>query len=204
MVKAPSAYALLKEARERVYTLPEDFPGFRAQLAFYWEGVWHHGALEVEGFTPRVRLMEGVQSLAERELASLLAHRKPLPFNQGEGQYPMRLLEETPLGALIALEDPYRSRIWVREGRLQAIERHLGQGGFRIHLLDWVAAGERLLPHRFILTWRDNRDKLIRLEVFEDHYRTIGSYWLPVQREVRVEHENGLQLMVLKLEEVEV
>lgn len=204
MVKTPSAYALLKEARERVYTLPENFPGFRARLALYWEGVWHHGGLEVEGFTPRVRLLEDVQALAERELASLLAHRRPVPFAQGEGRYRLELLEETPLGALIALDDPYRSRIWVRDGLLHLIERNLGEKSFRLHLLDWQAAGERLLPRRFLLLERDARGRPVRLERFQDTYGPVESYWLPLEREAVIEDETGLRPLILRLEEVTV
>ncbi|BCP67254.1 hypothetical protein [Thermus thermophilus] len=33
MVETPPAWVLLKRARERIYTLPPDFPGFRAGRA---------------------------------------------------------------------------------------------------------------------------------------------------------------------------
>lgn len=101
------------------------------------------------------------------------------------------------------LEDPFRSRIWVKEGRLALIERHLPEGSFRIHLETWREVGERLLPHRFLLVHRDPRGHLLKVERFRDEYAQVGPYWLPVEREVVVEGE-GLGVLVLRLEEVEV
>lgn len=115
----------------------------------------------------------------------------------------MRLFAEGPLGTGIAAEDPFRSRIWVKEGRLALIERHLPEGSFRIHLETWREVGERLLPHRFLLVHRDPRGHLLKVERFRDEYAQVGPYWLPVEREVVVEGE-GLGVLVLRLEEVEV
>ncbi|MEZ0321016.1 MAG: DUF3386 family protein [Thermus sp.] len=202
MVEAP-VWALLKRAREQVYTLPESFPGFTAHLALYVKGLWYFGRVRVEGFRPEVDLPEGVGPLAEKELASLLGHRRPVPFEAGEGRYPMRLVEEGPMGTAIALEDPFRSRIWVRQGRLHVIERHLAEGSFRIHLEAWKQVGEKLLPHRFLLVHRDARGRLLKVERFRDEYAAFGGLWLPVEREVVVEGE-GLEALVLRLENVEV
>lgn len=197
-------WALLKRARERIYTLSEDFPGFRAQVAFYQQGLWHFGRVAVEGFIPQVELVEDVRRPVERELASLLGHRRPVPFDQGEGRYPMHLVEEGPLGTGIALEDPFHSRIWVREGRLLVIERHLPEGSFRIHLEAWrEVEGEKLLPHRFCLVHRDPGGRILRVERFRDEYGKVGPYWLPLEREVVVEAE-GLEVWVLRLENPEV
>ena len=118
MVETPPAWVLLKRARERIYTLPPDFPGFRARLGLCLDGVWYVGAVEAEGFAPKTLGLFGeAGAIAEKELGSLLGHRRPAPFEEGEGRYPMRLFAEGPLGTGIALEDPFRSRIWVKEGR---------------------------------------------------------------------------------------
>lgn len=197
-------WALLKRARERIYTLPENFPGFHAQLAFHFRGLWHFGRVVVEGFTPRVELLEDVRPVAERELASLLGHRRPVPFAQGEGRYPIHLFEEGPLGTGLALEDPFRSRIWLREGRIEVIERHLAEGSFRIHIETWrEVEGEKLLPHRFLLVHRDGDGRIQRVERFRDEYGKVGPYWLPTEREVVVEAE-GVEVLVLRMENLEV
>ncbi len=196
------AWAFLQRAREQIYTLPEDFPGFRARLALHFRGLWHLGQVRVKGFTPQVELLEDVRPLAERELASLLGHRRPVPFVQGEGRFPMRLFEEGLLGTAIALEDPFRSRIWIREGRLHIIERQLPEGSFRIHLEAWKEVeGGKLLPHRFLLVHRDPKGQVRRVERFRDEYGLVGPYWLPREREVVVEAEE-LEGIVLRLERV--
>ncbi|MFN3369488.1 MAG: DUF3386 family protein [Thermus sp.] len=184
--------------------MPPDFPGFRARVAFFRHGVWPWGHAEARGFTPRVELLEDVRNEVERELASLLGHRRPVPFSEGEGRYPMRLVEEGPLGTGILLEDPYRSRIWVQQGRLTLVERHLPQGSFRIHLEDWtVVEKERLLPHRFLVVRRDGAGRILRVERYRDTYQRVGPYWLPQEREVVAEGEE-MEAMVLRLEEMEV
>ncbi|MCS6869290.1 DUF3386 family protein [Thermus sp.] len=202
-IETPSAWVLLKRARERVYTLPEDFPGFRGTLALFAGGLWHFGRVEVQGYSPKVDLLSDLRPMAERELASLLGHRRPVPFPEGEGKYPMRLFEEGPLGTGIALEDPFRSRIWVKGNRLQVIERHLAGGSFRIHLEVWREVEEGLLPQRFLLVHRDPEGRVVRVERFRDEYQKVGPYWLPVEREVVVE-ARGLEVLVLRLEELEV
>ncbi|ALJ92351.1 DUF3386 family protein [Thermus aquaticus] len=199
-----TAWSLLKEARERIYTLPPDFPGFQAKLAFYWQGVWHWGEVEVQGFFPKAKLMEDVKPLAERELASILGHRRPIPFEQGEGRWPMRGLEDGPLGVRIALEDPFHSHLWVREGRLSLIQRRLEEGELRLHLLSWKEThDERLLPHRFVLVQKNARGEIHRVEIYRDEYTRVGPYWLPRERQVEVEGERLGSLMI-RLEELEV
>ncbi|WP_117238361.1 DUF3386 family protein [Thermus sediminis] len=202
--EAPPAWALLREARERIYTLPPDFPGFRARLAFHWQGIWQWGEVAAWGFAPEVHLTANAKSLAERELASLLGHRRPIPFDQGEGRWPMRLVEEGPLGARIALEDPFRSQLWVRNGRIALIQRHLDGEILRIHLLSWRETDDgRLLPHRFLRVHQDLRGRVCRVGVYRDEYALVGPYWLPREREVVAEGE-GLDSLVLRMEEMEV
>jgi len=203
VVESLPVWALLKRARERIYTLPETFPGFSASVAFYFKGLWYFGRVKVEGFRPEVELPEGMGPLAERELASLLGHRRPVPFEEGEGRYAMRLVEEGPLGTAIALNDPCRSRIWVRHGRIEVIERSLAEGSFRIHLEAWQEVGEKLLPKRFFLVHRDPKGRLIKVERFRDTYASFQGLWLPVEREVVVE-ATDMETIVLRLEDVEV
>ena len=203
-LEAPPVWALLKQARERIYTLPPDFPGFRARLAFYWQGVWHWGEVVAKGFTPEVRLVEDAKSLAERELASLLGHRRPIPFEEGEGKWPMRLLQEGPMGTGIALEDPFRSHLWVKDGRISLIQRHLEERDLRLHLLSWKETDDgRLLPHQFVLVRRSRRERILQVEIYRDEYTRVGPYWLPREREVVMEGER-LASLVIRLEEAEV
>ncbi len=196
---AASAYALLKQARENAYTLPAEFEGFRAELALYLDGDWHQGSLVARSAEKlEFRLLEDLQDWPRRELASMLAHRSPRPFDQGEGQYPMRVVEETPLGLGIALEDPLRSVLWLRQGQIVMVERNLPDRSFRIHIHSHLPAGERYLPHQFTLTYRRG-EAIEAVESYTDVYCLVEGLWLPQRRQVVRQDAEGLTVRELLL-----
>lgn len=195
-----SAYALLEAARAGAYTLPEGFGGFSADLELYLDGCWHQG--RVVARSPEDLELSGAENLLEwprRELASMLAHRAPRPFAKGEGQYPMRLTGEGPLGVRIELEDPLRSVLWVQEGRIRMVERNLPTASFRIHLHAYAEAGDQHLPAHFTVTHRRADGSLEAVESFADAYALVAGVWLPARRLVVRHDAQGLSVRELRL-----
>ncbi|ADH64038.1 conserved hypothetical protein [Allomeiothermus silvanus DSM 9946] len=203
-----SAYELLELARAGAYTLPEGFGGFSADLELYLGGSWHRGRvvartpgdielyLAVGGAEP---LVEDLFEWPRRELASMLAHRSPRPFAQGEGRYPMRLTAEGPLGTRLELEDPLRSALWVQEGRVRLVERHFPASFFRIHLHAYAEAGAKYLPAHFTVIHRRADGSLEAVESFADAYTEVAGVWLPERRQVVRHDEQGLSVRELCL-----
>lgn len=205
---AASAYALLERGRASAYTLPEGFGGFSADLELYLGDSWHQGRVvarspkdielnvAVGGAEPS---LEDLLEWPRGELASMLAHRSPRPFAQGEGQYPMRLTAEGPLGSRIELDDPMRSGLWVQEGRIRMVERNFPASSFRIHLHAYAEAGTKHLPAHFTVTYRRADGSLEAIESFSDAYTEVEGVWLPQSRQV-VRHDNqGLSVRELRL-----
>lgn len=203
-----SVYGLLELARANAYTLPEGFGGFSADLELYLGGSWHRGRvvarapgdielhLAVGGAEPSP---EDLLEWPRRELASMLAHRSPRPFAQGEGQYPMRVTGEGPLGARVELEDPLRSALWVQEGRVRLVERNLPASSFRIHLHAYAEAGAKHLPAHFTVTHRRADGSVEAVESFADAYAEVAGVWLPEHRQVVRHDEQGLDVRELRL-----
>ncbi|RIH86506.1 hypothetical protein Mterra_01423 [Calidithermus terrae] len=205
---AAPAYGLLETARAGAYTLPEGFGGFSADLELCLGGSWHQGRvaarspkdielhLAVGGAEPSP---EDLLEWPRRELASMLAHRSPRPFAQGEGQYPMRLTAEGPLGTRVELEDPLRSALWVQEGKVRLVERNLPASSFRIHLHAYAQAGAKHLPAHFTVTHRRADGSLEAVESFADAYAEVEGVWLPERRQVVRHDERGLSVRELRL-----
>ncbi|RIH84509.1 DUF3386 family protein [Calidithermus roseus] len=197
---AASAYELLELARAGAYTLPEGFGGFSADLELYLDGSWHRG--RVVARSPKdieLHVLEDLLEWPRRELASMLAHRSPRPFAQGEGQYPMRVTAAGPLGTRVELEDPLRSALWVQEGRVRVVERNFPASSFRIHLHTYAEAGAKHLPAHFTVIYRREDGSLEAVESFADAYAEVAGVWLPERRQVVRHDEQGLSVRELRL-----
>lgn len=195
-----SPYGLLESARAGAYTLPEGFGGFSADLELYLDGSWHRG--RVVARSPEdieLRLLEDLLEWPRRELASMLAHRWPRPFAQGEGRYAMRIAAEGPLGLCIELDDPMRSALRVQEGRIRLVERNLPDASFRIHLHTYREVGEKHLPAHFTVTYRRKDGSLEAVESFADTYTEVLGVWLPERRQVLRHDEGGFSVRELRL-----
>jgi hypothetical protein len=194
------AHELLERARAGAYTLPEGFGGFSADLELYLGGDWHQG--RVVACSPNdieLHVLEDLLEWPRGELSSMLAHRWPRPFAQGEGQYAMRVAAEGPLGVCIELDDPMRSALWVQDGRIRMVERNLPASSFRIHLHAYREAGAKHLPAHFTVSYRRADGSLEAVESFSDTYTEVGGVWLPERRQVVRHDGQGLSVRELRL-----
>ena len=107
-----TADALLREAHERGYRFPTTFDGFTARIG--WETPDGSG----EG-TAEVRLREEspvetseIDDWANGQLRSIVAHRSPRPYEEGDGAIAKRITDdEHALGSRIELASPRLSDV---------------------------------------------------------------------------------------------
>jgi hypothetical protein len=192
-------YRLLEQARDTAYTLPEEFSGFTADLEVYLAGNWHKGKVRIRSAKDiELHLMEDLQAWPRSELSSIMAHRKYRSFAQSEGQYPLRLQAETPLGTAIAIEDPMHSILWVQDQQVVMVERNLPETSFRILVHSHKAAGAKQLPARFTVTYHQN-GAIQSVESYRDSYCLVGEVFLPQARQVIQQDPEGHSIRVLRL-----
>lgn len=199
MTAATGVYRLLEQARDNAYTLPEQFSGFRADLEVFIADSWHKGkALICSAKDIELHLLEDLQAWPRRELASMMAHRRYRSFAQSEGQYPLRVQAETPLGTAIAIEDPMRSVLWVQDQQIVMVERHLPGISFRILVHSHQAAGAKQLPASFTVAYHQN-GAIQSVESYSDSYCQVGGAFLPQTRQVVQQDQIGHSIRVLRL-----
>jgi hypothetical protein len=129
-MQAAGAREALGVAHERVYRWPEWFRGFTGTLGLTgMDGRTAHGTLSVEvGSEPVVRV-DGLDA-SDRDwlrqgVGSMVAHRLPLAFEDGDGRHRVRWEAVNPAAAdhLVAVDDGMASRYWLRDDDIWRIER---------------------------------------------------------------------------------
>jgi hypothetical protein len=196
---ASEVYRLLEQARDNAYTLPADFSGFEADLEVYLAESWHKGKVLIRSAQDiDLHLLEDLQAWPRRELSSIVAHRTYRSFAQSEGQYPLRVQAQSPLGTAIAVEDSMHSVLWVHDQQIVMVERNLPETSFRILVHSHRAAGDKQLPASFTVTYRQN-GTIHSVESYSDSYCFVSGVFLPQTRQVVRQDQMGLSIRVLRL-----
>ena len=106
MAPTTTADALLREAHERGYRFPAGFDGFTARIGWETPAGSGEGTAEVRlGSETPVETSE-LDDWASSQLRSMVAHRSPRPYEEGDGAIAKRVTDEThALGSKIELDD---------------------------------------------------------------------------------------------------
>ena len=124
MAATTTADALLREAHERGYRFPVTFHGFTAQIDWETPAGTGEGTVEVRlGEESPVETSE-LDDWANGQLRSLIAHRSPRPYEEGDGAIEKRVTDDDhALGSRIELDDAMESSYVVSDGQIAAVTR---------------------------------------------------------------------------------
>jgi hypothetical protein len=168
----PAAHAMLRRAYEATYRYPPGFAGFRAALEFTRSdpaapGAAHVARGQVQARSPQAVSVEVETDAAGRnwlwqELASIIGHRWPTPYEEADGRHGLTLGPDDghPLGRLLQVHgDRFGSSYRVRDGQIAQIIRRFGNMRFAIHIQERVATSDgRTLPTQFTVAYWEARD----------------------------------------------
>ena len=196
-----TADALLREAHERGYRFPLSFDGFTARIG--WETPKGSGegavAVSLAADTP-VETSE-IDDWTERQLRSLVAHRSPRPYEEGDGAIAKRVTDDAhALGSRIELDDEMRSSYLVDNGQIAAVTRSAHGTQFTIVVQGRTPAGDGTsVPTTFCVAYWDDNGTLSASEAYTDTYTELDGVLVPSSRTVVRADGEGLSVRRLTL-----
>ena len=201
------AHDVLRAAHEAGYRFPIGFGGFVANVRLAYDGSAARGRVEVaspQEIGLEIDAGEAATAWLRQELASMVGHRWPTPYEESDGRWTLTIEpeEDHPLGALVRVhDDPFGSSYRVREGRIAQVTRQMGPRRFSIIPHDHVITADgRTLPSHFsVLFWDSEQGRLIRSDAYQDRYVAVDGVYLPAGRRVVSAEDGGITVRELKL-----
>jgi hypothetical protein len=189
---------LLRRAHDAGYRFPSGFVGFSATLR---TGAGDTGRVTVTGRTTIEVTADGEPgdevAWARDEIASIVGHRWPTSYDDGDGRWSKRVDGET----VTILDDPFDSAYRVRDSHISEVHRTAGDSRFVISVSGRVRTGDgRHLPSHFtVFHWGTTAGRLTRADHFVDEYVEVDGVHLPARRQVVSASDSGLVTRVLEL-----
>ena len=184
---ATTADALLREAHERGYRFPTGFDGFTARAGWETPDGSGEGTVAVRpGEETPVETSE-LDDWAERQLRSLIAHRSPRPYDEGDGAIGKRVTDDAhALGSRIELDDEMQSSYLVGGGQIAAVTRTAHGSRFTIVVQGRTPAGDGTsVPTTFCVAFWDADGALAASEAYTDTYTRPRRRARPVEPDGR-------------------
>lgn len=202
-----SAHSLMRAAHDRGYRYPEAFGGFEADLAFEGPEGAASGTVRIAG--PRALEIDISASEADlgwlrRELGSMIGHRWHMPYEEADGANELALGgdEAHPLGVTVDVQkDKYDSSYRVHEGEISQVNRGFGKIRFSIQIQerDEAPDGRTLPAHFTVFYWDTESGRLIKSEVYRDHYAAVDGVPLPALRQIVSASDDGITTRRMEL-----
>ena len=201
----PQAYQLLKGAYEARLTLPEDFPGFDAQITYQEGNKTAAGTIAYRGgynCTVEVKGLEGEDlKWLQRQARSFVIHRTSGDFDESEGKLPLSFAksEITDFGRLVEYNDPQKLDSRVRDNQALEMTRTAGDKRFFISVLENTEYEPgKFIPTRYVVSYFDPQSRVLQaVNIFENNYVKMSEVWLPsTRRVVSIDHVLGDGLRV--------
>jgi hypothetical protein len=189
---------LLRRAHEAGYRFPQGFAGFSASVR---TGAGDSGRLVVRGRTEIELTFAGEPSddasWARDEVASIVSHRWPSGYEEGDGRWAKRADGEM----VTILDDPFDSAYKLRDNVISEVHRTVGVARFVIAVSERLrtADGRQLPTHFTVFYWDTGAGRLTRADHFTDTYTVVRDVYLPQQRRVVSATDGGIVTRVLEL-----
>lgn len=187
----PTAYQLLEAAHNNRQVMPNDFPGFTADVTFSNDGKDYKGTLRYKrGEESQVKfdgLEKDDKAWVEDQLLSIIGHRRGGDFAKGDGRHPLSLgADRNSFGQLINLNDQLQSSYRVRDNQVTEVTRVMEDLRFTISVIQTMQADSgKYLPQHFVVSYRDHKTGALKeVQAFRDAYQKLGGAWLPLSRTV--------------------
>ena len=201
MAATTTADALLREAHERGYRFPVTFHGFTAQIDWETPDGSGDGTVEVRlGEETPVETSE-LDDWANGQLRSLIAHRSPRPYEEGDGAIEKRVTDDDhALGSRIELDDAMESSYVISNGQIAAVTRTAHGSRFTIVVQGRTPAGDGTsVPTTFCVAFWDGDGALKASEAYTDTYTELDGVLVPATRTVVRADNDGLSVRRLVL-----
>lgn len=201
----PKAYELLKKAFEARQTIPDDFPGFDAEVAYQEGNKTATGTIKYRHLKKSTVEISGLPEedlkWVKRQVISIITHRNSGDFNDSEGKFPLRFAksEETEFGTLVEYDDPEKLTSRVKDNVSMELTRTAGEKRFFISVLENTPCDPgKVIPTRYLVSYFDPKTRELQMvNVFENSYAKFDKYWLPTSRKVvTIDHVLGDGLRV--------
>ena len=203
MAATTTADALLREAHERGYRFPVTFHGFTARIDWETPAGSGDGTVEVRlGEETPVETSE-LDEWANGQLRSLIAHRSPRPYEEGDGAIEKRVTDDDhALGSRIELDDAMESSYVISNGQIAAVTRNAHGSRFTIIVQGREPAGDGTsVPTTFCVAFWDGDGALKASEAYTDTYTELDGVLVPASRTVVRADGDGLSVRRLVLSE---
>jgi hypothetical protein len=186
---------LLRRAHDAGYRFPPGFTGFSATLRTDNGGgrvtVADRTTIEIDG-EPGDEI-----AWAHSEIASIVGHRWPSSYDEGDGRWTKRLDGEQ----VRIVDDPFDSSYRIRDSHISEVHRTVGDSRFVISVNGRVTTddGRHLPTHFAVFHWATATGRLIRADAYVDAYVRIDGIHLPSRRQVTTATDDGLVARALTL-----
>lgn len=209
--RTPAA-ELLAAAQASAYRWPPTFAGFVARLTVRHPGGTLTGTVRI-GPTlrcdlafdqPEIQVGE-TERWCREQLASLVAHRRHMTFENGDGQYRITYGDTSPhvLGPQLAVGDRFDSTYRVLDGQITEIVRHMPDESVHVHVLERVPAPDgRLLPRRVLSVFAHLSGRITRIQSIDETWTEVGGVALPRRRSVLTQDCLDTEVRVLQFTEL--
>ncbi|WP_010584827.1 DUF3386 family protein [Schlesneria paludicola] len=190
--------AIAKRARWR------DFPGFTATIAGHYDDRPFSGTVEIEK-SGAVKLkidQEVAATWVEEQLHSIVIHRMDSPSSAAPILRFADQDTENPLGRLLTFVGGQSASSYrVKDGQLKVVNRRQGTENMTITVLENAETPEgKFLPRLYnVQYWDASSGALLRTESFENRWKRIGAFDLPVLNSVLISSAAGLAVRRFEL-----
>lgn len=207
----PKAYALLKAASDARASFPENLLGFSADITADVEGrtVAGHFVYDREnGLSMQFSGGDAKdQDWVKGQLRSLILHRSTVPFEKGDGAYPITFTgSENALGTQVALADSMQSRYRIKGNEILEVDRAIGGGRLVVCVLDSLKTKQgRTLSTQLSVTQFNASGVLQSSQMITDQFVEQGDGVFPSVRRVLATTDKGaISTRVLKIANLKV